>query len=125
MNRPLLLYPRKQLDIGWRDLAAGILYCLFSPNREAAERSLRKLFAAGYRVQAAFTVRSCFDLCLQALAFPSGSEIIMSALTIREMADIALKHGLVPIPLDVNPETLAPEPESLQTKIKAASHCEG
>ena len=117
MNRPLLLYPRKQLDIGWRHLAAGILYCLFSPNREAAERSLWKLFARGYRVHAAFTVRSCFDLCLQALAFPSGSEIIMSALTIREMADIARKHGLVPIPLDVNPETLAPKPVDLERAI--------
>ena len=41
----------------------------------------------------------------------------MSALTIREMADIARKHGLVPIPLDLNLQTLSPEVSSFASRI--------
>ena len=41
----------------------------------------------------------------------------MSALTIREMADIARKHGLVPVPLDLNVATLAPDPADLEAFI--------
>ena len=64
-----------------------------------------------------FAVRAGFDLFLKAQAFPPGSEIIMSALTIREMADIARKHGLVPVPLDLDLDKLAPEVSALEAAI--------
>jgi decaprenylphospho-beta-D-ribofuranose 2-oxidase len=117
MSRRLLLYPRKQLDIRWRDLAAAGLRCFFSGSSAKSEAAIRRSFAPGEPLHVAFTVRSSFDLCLQALAFPPGSEIIMSALTIREMPDIARKHGLVPIPLDLNLETLAPEISAFESAI--------
>src|SRR6266403_5634395 len=105
----LLLYPRKQLDIRWRDLAAAFFRCAFPGPAAKSVSALRRSFAPGQILHVAFSVRTSFDLCLQALALPPESEIIMSALTIREMADIARKHGLVPIPLDLNVETLSPE----------------
>jgi FAD/FMN-containing dehydrogenase len=113
----LFLYPRKQLDIGWGDLAAALLQCAAPVPAEESETLARQSFAPGELVHVAFTVRSSFDLCLQALAFPAGSEIVMSALTIREMADIARKHGLVPVPLDLNLETLAPEISAFEVAI--------
>lgn len=115
-GRKLLLYPRKQLDIGWRDLAAGMMRCVFS-SRGSHESALERLFAPGQPILPTFAVRSGFDLFLQALALPPGSEIVMSALTIREMADIARKHGLVPVPLDLNIETLSPETSALESAI--------
>lgn len=117
MSRRLLLYPRKQLDIRWRDLAAAGVQCFFSTSSAKNEAAIRGTFAPGEPLHVAFTVRSSFDLCLQALAFPPGSEILMSALTIREMADIARNHGLVPIPLDLNLETLAPEISVFESAI--------
>jgi decaprenylphospho-beta-D-ribofuranose 2-oxidase len=113
----LLLYPRKQLDIGWRDLAAALWRCAFPGTAAKSESSARRSFAPGKLVHVAFTVRTSFDLCLQALAFPPGSEIAMSALTIREMVDIARKHGLVPVPLDLNLETLAPDISAFESAI--------
>ena len=113
----LLLYPRKQLDIRWRDLAAGMLRCVLPRRAGRSESELRRLFAPDLPLHVAYTVRSSFDLCLQALQFPAGSEIIMSALTIREMADIARKHGLVPIPLDLDAEALAPAISELEAAI--------
>lgn len=116
-RQQLLLYPRKQLDIRWRDLAAAIFRCAFVGSAAKSVSALRRSFARSDLVHVAFSVRTSFDLCLQALAFQSGSEIIMSALTIREMADIARNHGLVPIPLDLNLETLSPEISALRSAI--------
>jgi decaprenylphospho-beta-D-ribofuranose 2-oxidase len=117
VRRRIVLYPRKQLDIRWRDLAAGMLRCVFPRNLRRSEAELRERFAPGFPLHIAYTVRSSFDLCLQALQFPVGSEIVMSALTIREMADIARRHGLVPVPLDLNLETLAPDAGALEAAI--------
>src|SRR5215831_12345554 len=113
----LVLFPRKQLDIRWSDLAAGIWRCLFPRRPGQSEGELRARFAPDSLLHIAYTVRSSFDLCLEALQFPPGSEIIMSALTIREMADIARRHGLVPVPLDLNLETMAPEVRALEATI--------
>ncbi len=116
-RKKFALYPRKQLDIRWRDLAAGMWRCFFPRSLERSEAELRERFATGSPLHIAYTVRSSFDLILQALQLPAGSEIVMSALTIREMADIARRHGLVPVPLDLNLETMAPEVIALQTAI--------
>jgi FAD/FMN-containing dehydrogenase len=116
-RKKLLLYPRKQLDIRWRDLAAGMLRCLLPGDPAKLEALLRRLFAPGRPVLVTFAVRAGFDLFLKAQNWPTGSEILMSALTIREMAEIARKHGLVPVPLDLNLEKLAPEVSTMEAAI--------
>lgn len=119
IRRTLLLYPRKQLDIRWRDLLAGAWHWLFPGDAAKTEAQLCQLFAPGRPVLVAFGVRAGFDLFLKAQAWPAGSEILMSALTIREMGEIARKHGLVPVPLDLNLETLAPEVSTMEAAITA------
>ena len=75
------------------------------------------MFAPGYPVLSAFTVRTGFDLLLGALEFPAGSEILMTALTIPEMVNIAKHHGLVPIPLDIESGTMGPEISTIELAI--------
>lgn len=111
------MYPRKQLDIRWSDIARAVLYCIFPGDIRARESELEELFASPLPVLTTLTVRSGFDLCLQALSFPRGSEILMSALTIPEMADIARHNGLVPIPLDLDRDTLAPAISTIEAAI--------
>jgi len=115
--RKLLLYPRKQLDIRWRDLAAAMLRCLFPGDAAKSEAQICSTFAPERPALVTFAVRAGFDLFLKAQAWPAGSEILMSALTIREMADIARKHGLVPVPLDLNLAKLAPEASTMEAAI--------
>src|SRR5690606_37140318 len=55
---------------------------------------------------ACLSVRTGFDLLLQALQLPPGSEVLLSAITIADMARIIQAHGLVPVPVDLDPETL-------------------
>ena len=75
------------------------------------------MLAPPFPVLSAFTVRTGFDLCLGALELPAGSEILMSALTIKEMVNIAKHHGLVPVPLDIESGALAPEIAMIEAAI--------
>jgi len=111
------VYPRKQLDIRWSDLAHAALYCAFPGSIRAKEAELEGMFASPFPVLSVFTVRTGFDLCLGAIGLPAGSEILMSALTIKEMVNIAKRHGLVPIPLDIESGTLAPEITTIEDAI--------
>jgi dTDP-4-amino-4,6-dideoxygalactose transaminase len=113
----VLLYPRKQLDIRWRDLAAAAVKCLVPGEAAKSEAQICRTFAPDRPVLVTFAVRAGFDLFLKAQGWPEGSEILMSALTIREMADIARKHRLVPVPLDLNLGTLAPEVSAMEAAI--------
>lgn len=48
-----------------------------------------------------------FELLLQTLQLPRGSLVLCSAITIPDMLYILRYHGLVPVPVDLSPETLA------------------
>ena len=54
-------------------------------------------------------MRSGFDLYLSALALPRGSEVLVSAVNIRDMVEILEHHGLVAVPVDLELATLAPQ----------------
>src|SRR5256885_9334337 len=103
------MYPRKQLDIRWLDLLYAAFYCAFPRSIRAKEGELEGMFASPFPVLSAFTVRTGFDMCLAALGLPAGSEILMSALTIKEMVNIPKHHRPFPIPLATQRGTLAPE----------------
>jgi perosamine synthetase len=62
-------------------------------------------------------VRSAFELLLDALALDEGSEILLSAITHPDMARIVSRHGLVPVPVDLDLETLQPRGELLERAV--------
>jgi perosamine synthetase len=106
------MIPRKRIDIGWPDLASGILGC-FAPGDAAA---LRKEIEASWDDRANLTclsVRSGFDALLSVLALPAGSEVLVSAVNIADMPRILKAHGLVSVPVDIDMQTLEVSLESL------------
>lgn len=114
------MIPRKRLDIGWSDLLFGMIRCLAPGDRAAVreriERSWSSAGAEGASL-ACLSVRSGFDALLAVLALPPGSEVLMSALTIRDMTRIVEEHGLVPVPVDLDPRSLTVRPESLARAV--------
>lgn len=64
------------------------------------------------------SVRTAFDLYLKTLELPRGSLVVCSALTIPDMVSIFEDHGLVPLPVDLDPDTLAPEPGALEAEVE-------
>ncbi|HEY2737991.1 MAG TPA: DegT/DnrJ/EryC1/StrS family aminotransferase [Thermoanaerobaculia bacterium] len=117
------MIPRKRLDIGWMDLLFGAGCCLWPGDRTTAERRLEGAWCPEEpgRALASLSVRSGFEALLQALALPAGSEMLISALTIRDMVRIVSEHGLVPVPIDVDPHTLAVCPDSMARAVSPRS----
>ena len=57
-------------------------------------------------VMVALSVRSSLDALLTVLALPPGTEVVMSAVCIKDMSKIVQLHGLVPVPIDLLSEEL-------------------
>lgn len=101
------MHVRKKLDIAWSDLAYGAVRSAFPGNAAALERRLEDFWSPGGDALACLSVRTGFDLLLQALALPPGSEILVSAVTIRDMVRIIEHHGLAAVPLDLDMDSLS------------------
>jgi perosamine synthetase len=106
------LYARHHIDIGWRDMVFA-LRALARPSVEKARVKIERAWPEGRHVAPCLSVRTAFDALLSILRLPTGSEIIMSAVTIAGMQDIARHHCLVIRAVDVDPDTLAPSPDSI------------
>ena len=111
------MWMRKRLDIRWRDLAIGAVGCLAPGDRERAEGRLLALWPRGDPLLACTSVRSGLDLLLEAAQLPPGGEVLFSAMTIPDMVRIVTDHGLIPIPVDLDPQTAAPRLEALEAAV--------
>ena len=111
------MWVRKRLDIRWSDLGSGLRDCLTSWDRTALADDLEDLWSGASDGFACLSVRTGFDLWLEALQLPPGSEVLVSAITIRDMVGIIEAHGLVPVPVDLEPDDLSIDAESLQRAI--------
>lgn len=107
----------KRLDLSWADFAAGLAGCLMPNRRERWAEAVERLWSANDDAIACLSVRSGFDLWLAAAQFPPGSEIVFSALTIADMPRIVRHHGLVPVPIDIDPETTNPSLAQLRGAV--------
>ncbi|HUR43636.1 MAG TPA: DegT/DnrJ/EryC1/StrS family aminotransferase [Aestuariivirga sp.] len=114
------MWIRTQLKIGWSDLVAGLLASFRSLNRPAEISQAEAYFSAGDTI-AAYSVRSGFDLLLQALELKSGDEVIFSALNVRGMVKIVKDAGLVPVPVDLDIAHMGPRAERLKAALTARS----
>jgi perosamine synthetase len=110
------LYARHHIDIGWHDLAFA-LSALARPPTDKSLQGIERAWPKDRRAIACLSVRTAFDALLSVLRLPAGSEIIMSAVTIAGMQDIAQHHGLTIRAVDVDPDTLAPSVESVASLL--------
>lgn len=106
------LHPRLTIDASFRDVRFALSACARTKDAERAARhaaeSLEAAWAPADGALAALSVRSAFSLYLSALDLPQGSEVLLSAVTIPDMPRLVREHGLVPVPVDIDPFTLAP-----------------
>ena len=101
------MIPRKRFDIRWSDLLFGTRACLRMSNSRPVRQRVEEAWSPGYESVACLSVRSGFDALLSVLALPAGSEVLVSAVTIRDMSALISRHGLVPVPVDLDFGTLA------------------
>ena len=78
-----------------------------------------------------YSVRTGFDLLLQSLRLPPGSEVLMTAATIPDMIEIVRRHQLVPRSIDMKSDDFQICPESFEqavtpkTKLVVVAHLFG
>ena len=70
---------------------------------------------------ATLSVRTGLDLFLRVSAYPRGSAVLMTAINIPDMVKIIEHHGLVPVPVDLEVETLAPTAARLREAVAACT----
>ena len=111
------MWSRKRIDIGWSDLLFGYRHAFGLGDRSSAAHAAESSLACGDQTLACLSVRSGFDLLWTELCLPAGSEVLMSAVTILDMARIVEEHGLIPVPVDLDADTMKPNLESLRRAI--------
>jgi perosamine synthetase len=112
------IWIRKRLDIATKDLLFGLKYCLMPGSRISVTSQIQSIWENDdQKSLICLSVRTGFDLLFQALNLEPGSEILMSALTIPDMPKIVAHHGLVPVAIDINPESLIPSTERIEAAI--------
>lgn len=111
------MIPRGTPDIGWADLVFGLLRSVWPDDPAATQARIEGRWSGAHDTLVCLSVRSGLDLLLQAAAWPQGSEVLVSAVTIPDMITLVEQHGLVPVPIDLDPETLAVDLDQLRRAI--------
>jgi perosamine synthetase len=115
------MWLRKRIDIAWSDLASALRDCLTRWDRTTLAENVEDLWSPPGDAFACLSVRTGFDLWLKAINLPKGSEVLVSAITIPDMVRIIEEHGLVPVPVDLNPDDLSVDLDSLEQGITPRS----
>lgn len=109
------LRPRLVPDISLADLLFALGACLRA--RAGGEQRVLDAWAGGEGGLVCLSVRSAFDLLLEALVFEPGDEVAVSAITHPDMIRVLEAHGLRALPVDVDPDTLTPRVEVLERLV--------
>jgi perosamine synthetase len=115
------MWVRTQLKISWTDLLAAYLKSARRLDRSVEQTRAEHFFSSEGNAIAVYSVRSGFDLALQALGLKSGDEVVFSALNVRAMIKVVNALGLVPVPVDVDLATMEPRLDKLKEAITPRS----
>jgi len=105
------------LDLSVEDISFGVLSCARLWQREKLEAEISSLCSLEDEGLVCFSVRSGWDLWLGAQGLWAGDEVLISAVTHPDMVRIIRGHGLRAVPVDIDPETLAPRPWMLEAAL--------
>ena len=111
------MWVRRRLDIGWGDLLYARLRCALPASERDRARARARIeapWAGDTQALVCLSVRTGFDLLLRALDLPKGSEVLMSAINVPGMFRLVAEHGLTPIPLDVDSDSLRPSADQMR-----------
>jgi dTDP-4-amino-4,6-dideoxygalactose transaminase len=112
------MWIRKRLDISTGEILYALKSCLINGRKDSIIKSIKSIWEENSeRAFICLSIRTGFDLLLQALKLKAGSEILMTELTIPDMPKIVRHHGLIPVPIRINSESLAPISEDLEAAI--------
>jgi len=111
------MYARHRLDISVADITFGVLSCGLQLRRKKLEVEVLRLCSLEEEGLVCYSVRSGWDLWLGAQGLRAGDEVLVTAITHPDMVRIIQEHDLRAVPVDIDPETLAPRPWLLEAAL--------
>ena len=106
------------IDCNWHQWFQGLKKSLHSSEqRSELSSKISLLFSPSDNVIVTICVRTAFDLFLTTLNFPCGSEVLISSINIPEMARIIRRHGLIPVPVDIDINTMTTPADRVESSI--------
>ena len=104
------------IDAEFKDFkqAVHLIRNVTEQDKEKYNHKINQLFARDTQREKALvtlSVRSAWDLYFQIKKFPRDSEVLMTGISIPDMVRIIKDHGLVPVPVDLYPDTMQPDLE--------------
>ena len=114
-------HPTIQLDISFHDLNACFGSIFRTIDKKQCLNDIKSFWHTDKEILVTLSVRTSLDLLLQSLNLPPESEVLMSGINIREMAEIIRSHGLIPVPVDISIDTVAPKLELLEQLVSPRS----
>jgi perosamine synthetase len=112
-----VIVPRHRLDISVADVLFGIGAAATAGDPDGRATQIASTWAQGDDGLTCLSVRSGLDCLLSALDLEPGSEILVSAVTHPDMPAIVRAHGLVPVPVDLDLDTMAPQRGELEAAV--------
>lgn len=111
------MHPRHRLDLRAGDVARALVALVVAPPRREAEQGLLSVVGAEDDALATLSVRAGWDLLLTELAWAPGSEVLVSAITHPAMPALVRDAGLLPVPVEIDLDTLLPRTEVLAAAL--------
>jgi perosamine synthetase len=111
------VYARHRLDLSVEDILFGVLSCVRPGRRERLEAEVMGLCSANNEGLVCYSVRSGWELWLGVQDLRARDEVLVSAVTHPDMVRIIRAHRLRAVPVDIDPETLAPLPSTLEAAL--------
>ncbi len=115
------MWIRLRIDIRWVDLMFGMASLCSARDRSTLHNRATNIWSDDGDAFVCLSVRSGFDLLLQSLQLPQGSEVLLSALTVPDMKRIVEHHNLVAVPVDLVEKGFSPCLRSLRERITPAT----
>lgn len=117
------MFPRKRLDIEFGALFASIFRVPLTFDSASVRARLEALWTTERPALATYSVRSAFDLYLQSVDWAPGSEVIMTAVTVPQMAELIRAHGFVPVAAPLPLDTMWPGLDDLESLRTPRTRC--
>ena len=105
------------VDISWLDLLYAICNTARFLDHKNVQKEIECLLGGPDRILISLSVRSSFDLFLQAMKYPQDSEIIATCINIKQMSEIAEYHGIHMKGVDLDLSSMQPDISQIESKI--------
>lgn len=114
------MWVRKRIEISPADLLRAVGYCALPHDSRTSLQAIEQVWDGDHAL-VCLSVRSGFDLLLSSSGWEAGSEVIMSGLTIPDMPRIVSENGFVPVGVDIDLESMGPDPVAIERSITPRS----